>query len=354
MEGWEAVHGQHDRVLAKCLRHRDDLQLPGKIHGPEPQGSWANVEGILAKLPHSYSLYARLFYFTPDLQDLVWIPKLAVFGLVGQTDGIMELNYGGSQLVFGRCDGLVQSFDMTVIQVFEELPVLLTNESFLRKLNAWREAFQILQISLTLSLPLGVLQAWLLLVSIRVSDRYKSQMTIRRYFTDNLVPKCAPSSSSRRAWCTLAGAGSSCSGTASPPHWTSSSFPARRRPRPTGTSGWRWRGTRSTTRATTRTSGPTSGFRRDKHLRGYQWRLFISDTFLHITSLKMSHLSLLASVHLAHRPDIFAVHNDHHHKHLVIVRAGWSGIVRSKPILKFFQLLNFIPRGQFLYSPGSI
>ena len=61
---------------------------------------------------------------------------MAVLGLVGQTDGIMELNYGGSQLVFGKCDGLVESFDMTVIQVFEELPVLLPNESFLRKLNA--------------------------------------------------------------------------------------------------------------------------------------------------------------------------------------------------------------------------
>ena len=62
---------------------------------------------------------------SPDFQDLVWIPKLALSGLVGQTDGITELNYGGSQMIFGKCQGLVKVVDMTAIQVFQAL--MITN-----------------------------------------------------------------------------------------------------------------------------------------------------------------------------------------------------------------------------------
>ena len=106
-----------------------------------------------------HSLYDDRFDFTPDLQDLVWIPKLAVFGLVGQTDGIMELNYGGSQLVFGKCDGLVKSFDMTVIQVYlRSCLFCYQTNPFLENLTLEEKHSKFCRHHL-LSLPLGVLQA---------------------------------------------------------------------------------------------------------------------------------------------------------------------------------------------------
>ena len=63
---------------------------------------------------------------TCDFQRLFWLPKLAISGLVSQTDGIIELNYGGTQMVFGKCDGLVHSSEMTAIKVLEEFSALQT------------------------------------------------------------------------------------------------------------------------------------------------------------------------------------------------------------------------------------
>ena len=66
-----------------------------------------------------------------NLQSLIWIPKLAVHGLVSQTDGLNVLQYGGSQITFGKCQGFVESFDMIAIQVLYLLSVknLCYNES---------------------------------------------------------------------------------------------------------------------------------------------------------------------------------------------------------------------------------
>ena len=52
-----------------------------------------------------------------NLQSLIWIPKLAVYGLASQADGTTELYYGGSQIIFGKCHGFVESFDTTALQV---------------------------------------------------------------------------------------------------------------------------------------------------------------------------------------------------------------------------------------------
>lgn len=58
---------------------------------------------------------------------------MSVHGLASQKDGVKELNYVGSQLKFGKCEGEVMSLDMIAIQVMVEfLPV---NKLFLKWLK---------------------------------------------------------------------------------------------------------------------------------------------------------------------------------------------------------------------------